>query len=561
MKRFISLLAVIALLAAACCIPVNATPNDPKWVDKEPAENVEYSFALVGDTQILTAFDAGTKLQTDSSSWGEYDPKYNNQNYLYNLYKWIVDNKTSKKIAYVFGLGDMAQHEVSNEEHGPMGIKDWEVVVPAVKQLEDANIPYSMARGNHDRADLFKKNIHTQAYLDTRDGVFNDPDPGQYPDWNVDSEYKLFEINGTKYLFLTLELCAKDAELAWASDVIEQYPDHKVIINTHGYMANGGNYWEHSEGNSYAVATGNSGPQIWKKLVSKHENIFMVLCGHIGTKTVEVSTAVGEHGNTVYQVLVNPQNVDAGSSSAGDEDPLGSIAFLNFYADGSFGFEYYSTVKNKYYSEIKTFVPNAIVTDDVAQARIDVENSGLRFKTTIDDTYIKMIRNTYGAENVEVGTLIAPTDYLGAGKLTHDLGKGTGKTYYVDVKAAIDSPYDTEGSKDLLTLKNIYTGSIVKIKGGNQNRDFTAVGYIKYKAHNGDDVYIYSSSVANKSVAAVAMEAYKDTSSVRSEVYTNEFNYSGTLYYSKYTAEERAILKTLANKSSDFDPFLPDKFN
>ena len=552
MKRLIALFAVVAILAAACCMPVNATSNASKWIEKASAENVEYSFALVGDTQILTAFDAGTKLQSGPDSWAEYDPNLTGNNYLQKLYKWIVDNKTAKKIEYVFGLGDIAQHEVSNEEHGPMGTADWEVVVPAVEQLKAANIPYSMARGNHDRADLFKKYIHTADYIATRDGMFEDPNPGKNPNWNVDSEYKCLELNGTKYLFLTLELCAKDAELEWASGVIADHPDYKVIINTHAYMQNGGPYWAHSSGNDYAVATGNSGPQIWEKLVSKHENIFMVVCGHIGTKTVEVSTAVGDNGNTVYQVLVNPQDVEAGSSKAGDEDPLGSIAFLNFYEDGSFGFEYYSTVKNKYYSEIKTF--NGMVTADLAQARITggVAGSGLRFKTTIDQGYLKMIQNTYGAENVEVGTLIAPSDLI-SGNLTH--ASGVVGTHYVDVKATVTSPFGVEGAS------NIYTGSIINIKLGNQDRNFIAVGYIKYTNHAGEICYYYSATSALKNVADVAMEAYKDRSSVRDDVYKNAMEGFTPVVYSKYTTEEIEILKGLAKIKDISDPYLKDKYD
>lgn len=552
MKRFISLLAVIAMISAICCVPVGAVKNDPKWIDKDPAENVAYSFALVGDTQILTAFDAGTKLQSGPDTWSEYDPNLTGNNYLQKLYKWIVDNKDERKIEYVFGLGDIAQHEVWKEPHGSYAISDWEIAVPAIKQLEDANIPYSMARGNHDRADLFNKNIDTVYYRDNHDGFY---------DSDVQSAYKLVTIGGTDYLFLTLELCPYDAELEWASDIIERYPDCKVIINTHGYMANNGIRWAHSSGNSYVYdnpstpeieGSGNSGPQIWEKLVKKHENIFMVLCGHIGANTIEVSTAVGDNGNTVYQVLVNPQNVDAGSSSAGDEDPLGSVALLNFYEDGSFGFEYYSTVKDKYYSNIKTIVPDTYVsTANLASARISEGKSGLRFKTEIDKTYLGMLVNTYGVENVEVGTLIAPTDKL-AGKLTH--ASGVAGEDYVDVKATIASPFETTNTT------NVYTGAIVNIKTANQDRDFTAVGYIKYKAHNGDVTYIYSTTSASKNVAQIAIDAIRDTSSVREGKYQYEVVGSSPVVYSKYTTEEIEILKSLCAIIDYRDPYLKDIF-
>lgn len=551
MKRIISLFAAIAMIAVVCCIPVNALKDDPKWIDKEPAKDVAYSFAIIGDHQILTAFDAGTKLQSGPSTWGEYDSDLVGNNYVYNLYKWIVDNKTSKKIAYVFGLGDLAQHEVWAEPHGSYATADWQVVVPAIKQLENANIPYSMARGNHDRADLFNKHIDTTYYRNNHNGFY---------DSDVQSAYKLITIGGTDYLFLTLELCPYDNELEWASDIIERYPDRKVIINTHGYMANNGIRWAHSSGNSYVYdnpstpeieGSGNSGPQIWEKLVKKHENIFMVLCGHIGANTIEVSTAVGDNGNTVYQVLVNPQNVDAGSSSAGDEDPLGTVAFINFYDDGGFGFEYYSTVKDKYYSEIETIMPNTVVTDNVASIRLARSANGLRFKTAIDKTYLNMLVNTYGAENVEVGTLIAPTDKL-SGKLTH--ASGTVGKDYVDVKATINSPYDTTSTA------NIYTGALVDIKLSNQDRDFTAVGYVKYKTHNGTVNFVYSDSSASKNVAQIALAAIKDRSDTCVGDYKYEVVGSSPVVYSKYTTDELEIMKALSRIYIQRDPYLEDIF-
>ena len=528
MKRIISLVAVLALILTGFCLPTSAyVTNNPKWYSNQSAaeKEVAYSFALVGDTQIINAFDAGTKLQTGLETWAEYDPALTGNNYVYNLYKWIVDNKEARKIEYVLGLGDMTQHEVYVGDHGTYGPMDWEAFMPALKQLEDAGILYSMARGNHDRADLYEKNIGTDYYKANHDGFYGS---------TVEGAYKCLTLGGTDYLLLTLALCPSDDEMAWASDVIANHPNHKVIINTHGYMANNGIRWAHNPNNDYATATGNSGPQIWDKLVSKHENIFMVVCGHIGTDMIEVSTAVGDNGNTVYQVLVNPQNVEAGSSSAGDEDPLGAVALLNFYKDGSFGFEYYSTVKDKYFANIKAVAPEKnISTAEEASARISASTPGLRFKTEIDKTYLNMLVNTYGAENVEVGTLIAPTDTL-SGSLTHKVG-----VPFLDVKATIDSPYDKTADS------NIYVGSIAKIKEKNLERNFTAVGYIKYTEYDGTVNYVYSTTQGYRNVSYVANIALNDTRTAREGDYLYIVEDAETVIYSKYTTNERKILKAL----------------
>lgn len=549
MKKIVSLIAVFALLLTATCIPVSAVANDPKWIDKESAENVAYSFAIVGDTQIITAIDAQSKLGDRDLS--EY-PECTGEGYVYNLYNWIVQNKAAKKIEYVLGVGDLTQ----NLDDGTLGVinnyakKDWKEMEEALALLQDADIPYSMARGNHDNETYFNEYVGTSAYKSAHTGTYDTND--------VTSVYKKISIGGVDYLILTLELCPSDEEIAWASNIITNNPGYKVIINTHAYMAGGGAYWVHTEGSHPYVQDGNSGQNIWDKFVSQHKNIFMVICGHIGADTVQVSTAEGVNGNTVYQVLVNPQDREEW-----DKDPLGTVALLNFYEDGSFGFEYYSTVKDKYYSEIATFNNEAhISTPNVGSARISrADAAGLRFMTEIDETYLKMLVNTYGAENVEVGTLIAPTDKLGARKLTHSLGV-EGKDY-ITVKATIDRPNDEETNASGETTQ-IYTGSIVNIKEKNQNRDYTGRGYIKYTTHGGETKYIYSSGSASKNVLDIANKALLDLSTVQDDEnykYEAEDLDYGVVLYSKYTQRQRDTLRTLIALANRKDPSGEDIFD
>ncbi len=542
MKKIISLIALLAILLTATCIPVSAVANDPKWIDKAPAENVAYSFAIVGDTQIITAIDAQSKIGDEDLS--AFLQESTEKGYVYNLYNWIAENKAAKKIEYVLGVGDLTQ----NEDNGGLfstdyAEMDWKVMERALELLQgDDGIPYSMARGNHDNEEYFN------AYVGNG-GAYRSAHDGAYAEGDVTSVYKIITIGDVKYLILTLELCPSDDEINWAKGIIAANTDCKVIINTHAYMQRNGAYWVHNNNHDYA-SSGNSGQKIWENLVSQYENIFMVICGHIGADTVEVSTAQGKNGKTVYQVLVNPQDRELE-----DKDPLGTVALLNFYEDGSFGFEYYSTVKNKYYSEIATFNNEAhISTPNVGSARISSTAAGLRFKTEIDESYLKMLVNTYGTENVEVGTLIAPTDKLGGRKLTHSLGEA-GKDYIV-VKATIDSPNDKE-TNDLGETTRIYSGSIANIKLSNQDRDYTGVGYIKYTTYDGETRYIYSAGSASRNVLDVANKALLDVSDTYdAEAYkyvAEDLNY-GVTVYSKYTQNQRATLKTLIALADRKDP-------
>ncbi len=70
----------------------------------------------------------------------------------------------------------------------------------------------------------------------------------------------------------------------------------------------------------------------------------MVLCGHVGTDKVVVSTNNGESGNKITQILIDAQDAD-GMVDGG----LGMVATFYVSADGnSIEVEYYSTVHGKY---------------------------------------------------------------------------------------------------------------------------------------------------------------------------------------------------------------------
>ena len=58
-------------------------------------------------------------------------------------------------------------------------------------------------------------------------------------------------------------------------------------------------------------------------------------------------------------------------------------------------------------------------TKDGASVRISTASAGLRFKTDISKNLLNTLCETYGNENVSVGTLIAPADTLGTNELTH----------------------------------------------------------------------------------------------------------------------------------------------
>ena len=295
--------------------------NTKVFYDKTAVNASEYAYALaiVGDTQVVC----------------ENDTLYN-QNGMDTLYQWIVDNVDSKNIQYVLGVGDITQHQKDAAEFA--------LAKEAISKM-DGVVPYSLARGNHDNSDPYNSTFNTDLYKSQFDGFYND---------KLENAYKLMTLGDTEYLFITLDYGPEDAVLEWAGDLCETYPDRKVIITTHAYLYSDGTTIDTGDSCDPITMNNreNNGETIWEKLGKKHENIFMILSGHECSDRVLVTEAEGENGNTVIQVLVDFQGVDA-SYGYGS---TGMITMLYFSKDGkSVTVETYSTILQKYFREENQF--------------------------------------------------------------------------------------------------------------------------------------------------------------------------------------------------------------
>ncbi len=274
----------------------------------------DYSFAIVGDTQALSY-------------------RYSNNAYkdaLPGLYDWIVDNVESKKIQHVIGLGDITETDSDAE---------WTFAKSAITKL-DGVVPYSLIRGQgHDTVAQLDAYFASHTPLtDTVDGYMTEGSLKNY--------YQKFTVGTTKYMLLALDFGIPDEAMVWANEVIASNPDYRVIITTHAYLDCEGDLLGIGD-KHYASAydsTYNNGEDVWEQLVSKHSNIAMILCGHKAVDTVVMTPAVGNAGNPVMQMLVDPQDIDAEYAGG-----TGMVAMLYFSNGGKdVAVEYYSTVRDQY---------------------------------------------------------------------------------------------------------------------------------------------------------------------------------------------------------------------
>lgn len=329
------------------------------WLEKSevaPVEDYAYSFAVVGDTQIMSKKDPDA---------------------MESIYDWIIKNKDAHKIKYVMGLGDITNDSTN---------KEWENADKFIGKLNGV-LPYSLCRGNDDDWDDFNRYLHNGFYENTVDGLMksddislSDPDQpgvwvGQRPDGStgpvtvtggipeggtvkgdLTNSYRTIEIGGNKYLIMTIDFAADSETLQWANDVIQSHPDYQVIVTTHAYLYRDGTTVD--EGDLYPATDpyfkGYNDPQngdkMWENVFSRHENVLMVISGHDPWQHIVCQQEKGVNGNTVTQMLIDAQDVDAAIGSNA------MVAILYFSEDGeTMTVRYYSVEKDCYGSELSQF--------------------------------------------------------------------------------------------------------------------------------------------------------------------------------------------------------------
>ena len=306
--------------------------NIPKeWLDSYESDfDYAYSFAVVGDTQWMSKY-APDKME--------------------GIYDWILENQNDKKIAHVFGLGDITEDwNTANKE------QEWIRAYSYISKL-DGKISYSLVRGNHDESKYFLKYFANEAYMSQFDGFIAEGD--------IRCSYMTMTVGQTDYLFLTLDFGISDEMIEWANEVVLAHPNHKVIVTTHGYQAfnqdpidfdnvpsSGGmgsaNDVDTNVGNNYRGY--NNGQQVWDKFLSKHPNIFLIMSGHTPFEDVVNLQTKGDHGNVVNQMVIDAQWMDP------QKGGVGMVCMLYFSEDGTqMAVEWLSTDTGKHYKEQNQF--------------------------------------------------------------------------------------------------------------------------------------------------------------------------------------------------------------
>lgn len=226
-----------------------------------------------------------------------------------------------ERIAFVSHLGDIVEHGELESE--------WQIADRAMEKLEatpGTNLPYGIVIGNHDFIDEFGDPeagapYFLQYFPETRYAA-QPWHGGRSPDGL--SSYQLFDAGPWELLYLHLSVDTPPQTLDWARRVIAENPHRPAIVTTHVYLRENGRipkpYLWGSGGGSWE---GISSEQFFTDFVAKHQQIFMVTCGHISSERFQ--TSMNEAGLPVYELLQDYQNREAGGE--------GFLRLLRFYPD------------------------------------------------------------------------------------------------------------------------------------------------------------------------------------------------------------------------------------
>ena len=279
------------------------------------------------------------------------------------IIQWIADNKQTRNIKFVLHEGDITGGNLPST---------WRVASDAMAILDKADIAYCMAPGNHDHDGC---NPHQHA--PNRNTLLNDYFPvsryrkmatfgGTFEPGKTESSYHLFSAGGKDYIAVALEWGPRDEAVTWADNILSKHSDRTALIVTHAYTysdrtrydwaakGTAQDYNPHCK--SYAFSAPhdgtenvNDGEQLWRKLVSKHENVRMVFSGHVAWAGAR-QRAIGKHDQIVHEMV-----------AAYHDPPEGWIRLLEFRPDGR-------TV------QVKTYSPHLdqYMTDDAQQFVLDM---------------------------------------------------------------------------------------------------------------------------------------------------------------------------------------------
>ena len=215
--------------------------------------------------------------------------------------RFIRRQRERMNIVHVAHLGDITDLGTETE---------WQRARHALASLFGL-VSMTLVSGNHDLGE----NGRADSRASRMDSTFAPAElivDGSF-DGGVQNSFTL--VDG-ELLVLGLEFAPRAAVVAWANGVLDDHPERAAIVVTHAYLGPDGERYDHDAGApqdfspyQYGVADGgdvHDGEELWQDLISQHDNVVMVVSGHV-PQGFEVLLSAGAGGHEVVQLMADYQ--------------------------------------------------------------------------------------------------------------------------------------------------------------------------------------------------------------------------------------------------------------
>jgi 3',5'-cyclic AMP phosphodiesterase CpdA len=315
----------LAITAAACLLAGSAVHAAPQ------------SIMIIPDTQkYVENFPTNVVVTPPFDSIG-LQPIFDGQ------VDWIIANAAAENVQFVTHVGDLVENAVGDRVGTTVSDAEWGRANATMAKFDAADLPYSVALGNHDALD------HGDAE-DAGGGDYTQSwDPTNYLNYygnsrysgkpwfqegspSGKSHYNLINMDGRDVMLFDISLDTPQAELDWAQDILSANRDKLAIVTTHRYLYDfrilAGRYGENGVGNFTSQEPtglaselydpdGQSPVDFFNNFVAKNQNIFAVICGHNHAQYHQVSK--NEAGLPVYEILIDFQDgINGGGGFMGE---------------------------------------------------------------------------------------------------------------------------------------------------------------------------------------------------------------------------------------------------
>ena len=294
----------------------------------------------------------------------------------YDMADWIAANVKTENIQHVIGAGDSTwSNQAAEYKYARNGFDKFASLVSWSNMIGNHDYVWSStSRDSTNYNTYFGSDYITSTYANyTYQASYND----EYDISGTENSYYTFNVNGEHWMILQLEYYPRQEVLTWANEIIEEYPNYNIILTTHSYLDGQGDYAKDSmnytsEDANVGGGLGESTEEIWNDVITSHDNVKMVLCGHStnGSGAIVTKEVKNDAGSDVTALMLNAQDKDMTDESSSVEteyysgQALGMLGILRFSADGSqVAVQYYAPGYDKSYDSASNAITLSHATE------------------------------------------------------------------------------------------------------------------------------------------------------------------------------------------------------